>query len=228
MTTPTEPKKELDLDALVNSINTKVDATLAGITSKMDTKINSMATKPVEKVKEETFDDLFGDEDDSVSREDLKKVIPAMVNKAAEIAAKNTQKIMTENTVKNNRDFEAIRDFPMLNKTHDSYSPEFEAEVGKEIARRKQSGRSENDPDLVYDAAAVVKAINPKWHKEETKKIQEENRRFNNNQNNFSVKGGGTQTDNSKPTEDQYALGMSFGMSKDALDKQFKRQAKNK
>lgn len=163
-----EDKKELDVNALVESINTgvssKIDEKLEGIKKEIkniqgpdrDKKLNE---KPDYKFLFEEDEEDSNKESEYISKKDLPKILEAMKQEAA----KSANQAVSDRSAKDQMDMKAIQDFPMLSRSSASFDPDFFKEVEKEINRKVSNGRNSSDPDLVYDAAAVVKASNPRF-----------------------------------------------------------------
>jgi hypothetical protein len=123
-------------------------------------------------------------------------------------------------------DAKAFTDFPMLSRQSQLYDKEFEDAVRNEVARRVKRGRSQEDTDLLYDAAATVKATSPKWAFDVHKKVLEEQRKFNNQEGHFSGPSK-TRVLTGKPNEHQIELARKVGLSTARLEKHIKEKWAN-
>ena len=223
-----EPKKDagIDFEKLAASIDEKIKGRFDGLSKKLDEKLPSKKEEEFKWPHEIDQDD----EDAPVTKGQLKSSLEGIVTKLLEKSEKNsfdiTNQLLSQRENRLQRDSEAITKFPMLNPKSESYDKDFEGEVEKEIDKRIKRGRSRDDIDLLYDAAASVKATNVKFSRAIEEKISDENRRYNNQESQFGVRGKSSQN-SGKPTDAQIELANKFGMSKDNLEKYMKRSKEN-
>jgi hypothetical protein len=189
---------------------------------------------PKGKKPEEEFDWLGTsgtDEDDvPITKKELKQEFSkflADVKKAAADQSKEVaEKTYEEKSSKNLRDNQAFQDFPEMLPGHESHNPDFEKEVNKEVSRRIKTGKSTDDPELVYDAASNVYAKMVREKKLVPKNVAErELQEQNNREDSFSV-GGRSKRDASRPTKGMVELGKRMNVSEEAIQKHLDRSRK--
>lgn len=224
--------KGVDVGEIVAKVNESLSAQLGPIKGQiavLESKIESKGKETPASNKGENNDDEFKfvgedlDDDDPITKKDLKKVVEMVADKTAKIAdskARETvNEVIVERNTKVSRDRQALKDFPMIDDNRDEYDEKFLTEVDQEMAGRIQRGRAKNDPDLLYDAAAAVKNRWVDQGKLAPRHLaDEERRRLNNQEDNFDARGGnGRQGGKWTPNDYQVNLAGSFGMSKERL-----------
>jgi hypothetical protein len=222
----TEEKKEVNVDELISQVTSKVQDKLDTTLSKVNEKVDSLKVEEKEETWPLTTDE--SDEDGYVSQAQVKKMLAQQKKELEQIAAKTSAKVvdntLNEQKVRRTRDEEALTSFPMLNKYSPHYDQGFVNAVETEMSARIDRGRAKEDVDLLYDSAAVVKATSTKWNKTMDEQATEQTRKFNNAQGDFSVKGK-SKADSWRPTAGQLRFADKLGLTKDQLEKHFKRKA---
>jgi hypothetical protein len=216
-------EKEIDYEKITSSLDEKVSQKLDGFLDKVKEEV---------KPKEEPKDDFkwTADDDESesyVTKKDLKEIVTKTLEKSKEISEESAKKT-TDSTIQAKearltKDRQAVTDFPMLSNGQ-YYDKEFVEAVSKEMDARIARGRHKDDPDLMYDSAAVVKARSGKWDKTMQEKVLEETRDFNNQQSRFTAKGKGKKGP-SGPSESQKELARKMGMDTEKFVERFKRMS---
>ena len=214
--TPTIDPKAL-AESISKSVEDKVLPSISALESKLAKK----------EAKEEELDlgDDDDDEDDAfVSKKDLKEFFKKMQKEVTDTSRRVTGEVLNEKNVKASRDQEAFKEFPMLDTGSSQYNPEFAKAVKEEIKAKLSRGRSQEDPDLIYDSAAAVKATSPKFWKSSDELAQDEARRLNNKEGSFDVRGKG-KNDRNAPTARQLEYAKKLGLSTEYFTKNYKRFA---
>jgi hypothetical protein len=109
----------------------------------------------------------------------------------------------------------------MLNAESSHYNSEFKNAVKKEMDERIERGRSVDDPDLIFDCAAIVKATNPRFAQSLEEQANNEVRRKNNGESGFTVRKVGTETVGT-PNARQLELAKKWNMPEDFLKQHMK------
>jgi len=225
----TEETKDNPIDKIVSSIEARVGEKLTGHFGSLEEKLEALRAQEQAQKKDQSDDDdvSWGDDDDDepLTKKELKDILLKYKDDFGKQTAQLIESTFNEKKKVAERDIEAFTDFPMLNKQSKYYDQDFEVEVRKEIDRRVKRGRKRNDLDLLYDSAATVKAKSPRWHKTIEEKAVDENRRYNNQEGGFSLKGK-KQIDQSKPNENQIEFAKRMGLSKERLEEIMKKRAK--
>lgn len=233
----TEETKGQDFSKLADdikaSLNESFDSKFSKMDEKIDEKFSAINKKEDEKKSKEDDDfdweSLLKDEDEDereyISKKDFQKLASKILTQAEKIAGSTSEKIITKRTnefkERDSRDSEAFSDFPMLNRASSYYDKEFYDLTVQEVQKRKQRGRDENDPDLLYDSAASVKARSNKWNNLDDK-AREETRQYNNTQGSFNTRSNSKNSKPKGPSEYQKNLAKNIGLSEEALEKHFK------
>jgi hypothetical protein len=190
------------LEALEKRVSDKISDGMSSLESKIVTKPEP-DPEPVED---------WGDEDDSISKKDL----PEIVKKVTEKVSRDTTQKLELATKKQQRDAEAMHDFPELNKNGPNFSKSFHDRVSREITERLQRGRRSDDLDLIYDSAAAVASRGARegWYVPHSR-AEKTNAKKNAKDDSFNVSGSLQAKDG--PTEGQVNFAKKVGMSKEKL-----------
>ena len=215
---------EKTLDEIVSEIDQKFQTRLSEQENKIQEKLNSLKEKTVT---ESSWGAESDDEDVFITKKELKKIVGDLKNETQKEFPKVAEKILEtkleQKNVKTSRDTQAFKDFPALNQESKEYSPEFFTLVKKEIDGRISRGRSEDDPDLIYDCAAIVQATNPKFAYKLQDLARQETRVRDNEEGNFNIRKRST-NDVEQPSERQIELAKKFNLTEADLKKHFARQ----
>ena len=212
---PDEKKEEEKKDQV--DFKTALDTIEKRVTEKLSEGIERMAArfeKPEGEEKDENW--LDGDEE-FISKKDL----PQVVDKIAAKVSETTDAKLQEDRKKQQRDAQAMNDFPELNAQHPAFNRKFYDEVSREIDERVKRGRSAKDLDLIYDSAAAIAARGQRegWYVPKTR-AEMERKAANAREDSFSVSGkrdvSGTQ-----PTDEQMKLAEKWGMTKEKFSQHF-------
>lgn len=218
-------KKEKSATDIIAELDSKFQSRLKEHESTIAEKISSLKEKPKgEEESEPKWDAESGDDDEFITKKDIKKFIGGVANEVKKETKKEIVSELNHRGMKANRDSEAFSRFPMLNPESQNYSAEFTAAVKKELDARVARGRSVEDPDLIYDCAASIKATNPRWSKTMDEEVTEQVRRADNAANSFNVRQGNKESTGT-PSARQLELAKSFGLSEDSLKNHLKKQA---
>ena len=183
------------------------------LNSGLDEKISKLA-KPSKEDPEEDFDYFGSDEDETVKKSDLEKII----SKTKKETIQEIESGFALKSAKQNKDAQALEHFPMLNPSNaETFNKDFMEEVKTEVSRRIASGTSNESPELVYDAAVLIEN---KWMKQgkyvpkslAEKLNQNDGRSGSNFGKNFSPQSNGK-----APNQRQIELANQFGVSVDSL-----------
>ena len=219
----TNENKEKPITEYFEEFDQKLQSRLNDQESKINEKINSLKSPQKESDPEPDWSTAAGDDEEIVTKKDLKKILNESRNEFKKDAEKVIKSTLTTVSTKANRDQQAFEDFPVLNPKSKSYNHDFYSAVKKEINDRISRGRSAEDPDLIYDCAATVKATNPKFTRSIDEQARDQARQMDNLEANFSVRGGSTQT-TFTPSARQVELGKNMGMSEEFLKEHFKKR----
>ena len=221
--------KEKPISDMFNEFDEKLQSRLLEQESKIAEKINSLSKSSVSSSqKSQTEDEIWNaasdDDEEIITKKDLKKYLSDFENKAQKLAETLVETKLAEVTTKAGRDQQAFMEFPLLNPQSSSFSKEFTEAVKKEIDTKLSRGRSKDDPDLIYDCAAIVKATNPKFMKNIDDQVREQDRVYGNTMAGFTVKGTSSK-DSNTPNARQIELGRNMGIDEKFLKDHFKKRA---
>lgn len=219
-----EPKVD-PIDEIVAKINKTVESKLDVQMDAVQKKLDSMKTPEPKEPEPKMEWDEDDDDDGYVTMKGLKTVIERTLEEAQKSSKNITQQALSESINKSAMDDKAFNDFPELNQHSQRYDGEFASAVTNEIGNRVGRGRSRDDVDLLYDAAATVRATNPKFAQNLLDKVKEEQRVNANLQAGFNA-GGGKKVVTSKPTDYQRAFADRVGLTQEKLEAHLKKQVK--
>ena len=222
-----EVKKEVE-PVDYKKIGDIIDSAVAKKIDPLDQKILELKNKQVEEAEEEESEDPdfdAMDDDDVLTKKD---VVRLLKNHSKVIDTGVTEKIknsLTESANKATQDTRVFKDFPMLDQDSHLYDSEFEKQTRSEISKRKQAGRSVDDPYLIYDAASTVFAQNPGFQKKKLENnVSEFQRTQNNRDNNFTMQGRSNSSNTA--TASQVALAEKLGWNAKGLNDHLKKRSK--
>lgn len=211
--------KGIDFNEAIEKINENVMSKIDTSFTALEEKLNSQK-KPVKEDDVDLFDDF--DDDDKITKDDIKKIVTETFNEHQKKFESRNEQLSR----KAKRDAEAVRDFPELDQQSGVYNDKFFREVGKEIERRVKNGKSNDDPDLVYDAtsAVAVRGYREGWYapKEKAKRV---NTKQNSNDDSFDLNDG-NQNKAGKMSEYQLKMASQLGLSKDKAAEILKKAGK--
>jgi hypothetical protein len=195
----------------------------------VDKKLTDLSTPEEE---EETWNREDDDEEMLVKKSELKTIVDTAVKKATEAASKAAEKkvdaTLSEKAKREQADVAAFKDFPYMNKESQDFNERFFKEVTDEMQRKVQNGRSNADPELLYDAAAVVAQRGRKagWlvTPEDAERMVD---RANARGESFDVQRRKTDTSN-KPTSDQIAFATQLGLTEKRFAELFGKTSKSR
>lgn len=220
----------------LNVLNKKIDEQATKHETKLssiDRKIESLAdVEDVEEEKKETWETDDDDDEVVVKKSELRTIVDTAVKKATDAATKAATKTvsttLSANAKRQEKDVEAFKDFPYMNKQSEEYNERFLKEVTDEMQRRVGNGRSREDPELLYDSAAVInqRGRSQGWllTQEDADRVID---RHNSRGESFSVTKRQKQDDN-QPTPAQIEAAMSMGMKKEDFLKQYAKTSRGK
>lgn len=231
--------KETNEDSKVNDALELLSKKIDEQASKHDMKLSSVdkkitdLNKPDDKEVDEDWS--TGDDDDEevlVKKSELKSIVDTAVKKATEAASKAAEKTvgvtLSARAKRDEIDLKAFKDFPYLHRASDDFNERFEKEVTDEMKRKVDNGRSNADPELLYDAAAVVaqRGRSAGWlaTKEDAERFVD---RGNARSESFSVhkrKHEGSD----KPSADQTAFATQLGLTPKRFAELFGKTSKSK
>ena len=217
----TTENKEIDI---ISEIDKKFQSRMSEQEIKIAEKIASLSSKGKDEKEGKSESELYGeseDDGDFITKKDLKKVIGSVLNEAEKKTEKILETKLNHRTEKSSRDSEAFQSFPMLNPQSPHYNREFTAAVKQELDSRVARGKSNDDPDLIYDCAAVVKATNPKWSKNIDEEVREQTRQLDNREGGFVVRKGSGESP-ATPNARQLELAKAWGVSEKDLKEHMK------
>lgn len=217
----TEVKNEKPISEFMEAFDQKLQSRLSEQESKINEKISSLKAPTKESSEEPDWNAAADDDEEIVTKKDLKRILNESRNEFKKDAEKVVKSTLSHVSVKANRDQQAFKDFPFLNPESESYSEEFTTAVKKEINSRISRGKSSEDPDLIYDCAAIVKATNSKFMRTVDEKMRDQVRQQNNLEAGLTVRGKSNQ-DTRAPNARQLELGKNMGLSEDFLKNHFK------
>lgn len=125
--------------------------------SAVDKKISDLAPDEPD----ESWEPNDGDDEEViVKKSELKTIVDTAVKRATDAATKAVdKKVSSTLSAKQKRDemdVQAMKDFPYLHDASPDFNERFVKEVQEEMKRKVDSGRNNQDPELLYDASAVV------------------------------------------------------------------------
>lgn len=209
------------LDAINRNLTEKMDKGISDLKTTFESKIDAIKSSAGAD-DEQVADEEDAEDDGFVTKKDLKKVTKVIFEEATKKSKENAEKVFEQKQSRYQRDEQTAQDFPMLNKASKEFSEDFYREVEAEVSNKIKKGRSEEDPDLIYDAAAVVEK---KWIRDgkyAPKNIVEKaNQMANYREDNFNF--SPTQSSTSGPNEAQIALANRLGLSKEKLAQHMKK-----
>lgn len=215
----TDETKDNPIKEIVDSLNSSMAPKLDTMLNEMKQKLETMVP-PKQEVSEPVVQD-DGDDDTILTKKDLKAFAEKLLERTDRRMADVVSQSFAAKSEKDLRDVQAFKDFPMIDNNSAYFDSEFSQAVRAEAKRRIDRGRKADDPDLVYDAAATVKAINPKWAMTQYQKAIDEQRELNNQQSMFGIKGNSS-TSAKKPSEYQLDIAKRVGISPEKLEKRMK------
>lgn len=218
-----EETKVDPIDEIVAKINKTVESKLDVQMDAVQKKLDSIKVPEQKEPEPMAWDE--DDEDGYVTMKGLKTVIERTLAEAQKSSKNITQEALSASIQKVTMDDRAFSDFPQLNQHSQHYDGEFVAAVTSEIGNRVDRGRSREDIDLLYDAAATVKSTNPKFAQNLLDKVKEEQRVNANLQASFNA-GGVKKQSSSKPTEFQIDFAKRVGLTQEKLEAHLKKQPK--
>jgi hypothetical protein len=223
-----QDKKEApDFDAIVEKLNKSLDEKMSGI----DQKLDAITPKEKEPKEEDIFrfqSDEEPEEETAVTKKDLAAFGETIAKKVLGEAKKIADRTYEEKATKQSRDWEAGRDFPLMNNGSKDFNQEFVKDVFNEVQRRHQSGRSKEDRDLVYDSAAAIYA---KWingGKYIPRKSAERDAQDANNRDDHFEFSGRRSNPSKGPNERQMNIGAQLGLSAEQVKQAIEKQGKKR
>lgn len=215
-----------DFKSAIENIDKKLDEKISEGFSRIESKLQTRDTREDTRGKEKDDDFVFDDtdEDGFVTKKDFKNLEKKLLDSAEKKSKTIVEKTLESKESKANRDWEALKKWPKLNKNSDEFDMKFAEDVAKEMSSRINRGRKENDPDLLYDSASHV---SHEWLEKgmwAPKHLAERERRETNNQDDDFQVNGRRQANSGKPNENQTRLAARFGMSKERLTQIFEKR----
>ena len=222
-----DKNKAPDFEAIASQIEKKVSEKLNTHSANIEKKFDDLAQKiPAQsadakaKKKKDDLSFIFGDDENDADAKkiDSEEIVKEAESRAKEVARKTASEVFAEYSQRQALDMKTLEDFPMLNRQSKFFDQEFYNQVTQEMDNRVKSGRNKEDPYLIYDAAAGVKARTSRWNNISQKNLMEEDRRYNNREAGFSVSQSSRES-SGKPKEEQLKYAASMGMNKEEVER---------
>ena len=227
-----EKKGEIDISEITSKVSDEVSSKVAVQLEELSKKIDSKKEEKDESDfswLEEDMEEKEEKKESTIKASTLEKFAEKLLGSVRHELDKYREessrlvdrKIDAKESVKS-INIATLRDFPMLNPNSPEHDKEFVDLVRSEINARVARGRSEQDPDLIYDAAAGVKARSNKWNTSQKEEAEKEVRRANNRDASFQIRGSGKQ-DKTTLSAYQLQLARESGLKDDRMKELFKK-----